>query len=160
MRNQATQIETPRLYLRLSDFFNTVCKLTRMRKGKKKATQSDSDVFRTNCWILDDKYDHVFAVKISRNEDVFALKVAIKAQMPNTLKDIEPFLLILYKISIPCTPQLPECITALELDKLKLNLLLKLSKVLKDGLIDEVVHVVVEIPSGVWVYIVLSLLHL
>ena len=121
---------------------------------------SDSDIITINCWIRGDEYMRVFDVEISRSKSVHALRVAIKAQMPNTLKDIEPFLLILYKISIPCTPQLPERVTALELDRLKLNPLLKLSKVFEDGLLDEHVHVVVEIPSGAWVYVVLSPLHL
>ncbi|KAH9966312.1 hypothetical protein BJV74DRAFT_747349, partial [Russula compacta] len=82
---------------------------------------------RINCWILDDEYDHVFAVKISRNEDVVALKDAIKAKMANSLRDIDSALLILYKVSIPCTPQLLEDVTALKLDELKLNPLDELS---------------------------------
>ncbi len=108
------------------------------------------------CWILGDRYEHVFQVEISRNKIIATLKDAIKAEKQNTLKDIDTCSLILYKVSIPYTPQLAEHATALELDELKLNSFDELSEVFVNGLLHKHVHVVVEIPSGVWVYIALS----
>ena|SRR5258707_7704073 len=103
------------------------------------------------CWILGDQYEHVFGVKISRNEIVDALKDAIKAKRQNFLKDIDATSLILYKVTIPYT-ELAEHATALSGPKLKLGK--ELSEVFVNGLLREHVHVVVEIPSGAWVYVV------
>jgi crinkler effector protein len=119
---------------------------------------SDSDI-TIICWFLGDLYEHVFGVEISRNETVATLKDAIKAENQNTLNDIDADCLILYKVSIPCTSQLAEHATALELDKLELNSLDELSEIFANGLLPKHVHVVIEIPSGAWVYVVLSSLR-
>ena len=121
---------------------------------------SDSDPnLNINCWILGDKYENVLPVQISRNENVAALKRAIKAECHSLLKDIDTFTLILYKVSIQYTPQLAGHATALELNELKINALDELSEVFANGLLRKHVHVVVEIPSGAWVYVVLSSLR-
>jgi len=118
---------------------------------------SDFDL-AINCWILGHEYDP-FQVKISRNENVIALKLAIKTTNQNTLKNIDAQSLVLYKISIPYAPQFAEQAAALELNELRLSPLGKLSEVFADELHDTHVHVVVVIPSRVWVYVVLSSLR-
>ena len=121
---------------------------------------SDSDPnLKINCWTLGDRCEHVFSVQISRNKNVDALKGAIKAKKHPSLKDIDANTLILYKVSILYSPELAEHATALELNELKLHPLDILSEVFADGLLRKHVHVVVEIPSGAWVYIVLSSLR-
>src|SRR5258708_2836454 len=65
---------------------------------------SDSDL-AINCWILGHKYDPL-QVKISRNENVIALKLAIKTTYQNILKNIDAQSLVLYKVSILYTSNL------------------------------------------------------
>ena len=122
---------------------------------------SDSDILTINCWVLGDEYDCVFPVKIPRNESVAALRVAIKAEDPTTMKDIAAKNLILYRVSIPPTPKLAQHVARLGLDGLGLgkNPLSKLSEAFDNGLLDGHVHVVVK-TSGVWAYNYLSTLHL
>ena len=72
---------------------------------------SDSDL-TILCWILGDQYEHIFGVEISRNKIVHALKYAIKAENPNTLKGIDARSLTLYSVAIPST-QLAEHAAAL-----------------------------------------------
>ena len=119
---------------------------------------SDPDLLCINCWILGDDCTHIFVVEISRNEVVYDLKEAIKVKTHPLLNDIVTSTLILYKISIEYTPQLAEHVAALELNE-KLLPLDKLSKAFANGLLPEHVHVVVEIPSGAWVYVGLSSLR-
>jgi hypothetical protein len=118
----------------------------------------DSDPLRINCWILGDDYMHVFVVEISRNEIVHDLKTAIKVEKHPFLNDIDANTLILYKVSIQCTPQLAEHVAALELNE-KLLPWVELSEVFANGLLPKHVHVVVETPSGAWVYVGLSSLR-
>ena len=115
---------------------------------------SDSDL-TINCWILGDHYQHVFSVKISRNENVVILKDAIKLADEIALKDTDACTLILYHVTIPYSLQLAE--HAATSDKLKLNAFDKLSKVFANGSLDTHVNVVVEIPQayGAWVYVFL-----
>ena len=121
---------------------------------------SDSDPnLKINCWTLGDRCEHVFSVQISRNKNVDALKDAIKAKKHNLLKDIDASDLILYKVSILCSPELAEHATALKLNELMLNPVHRLSKVFADRLLRDHVHVAVELSSGAWVYVVLSLLR-
>ena len=121
---------------------------------------SDSDPNLTiNCWVLEDDYEHVFRVEISRNKDVVDLKEAIKAENGSLLKDIDADTLILYKVSIQHTPQLAEHASALELADLRLKPFDDLSEVFANGLPRKHVHPVVEIPSGAWLYVVLSSLR-
>ena len=105
-----------------------------------------------NCWVLGDDYKRVFTVKISRDDNVDGLRKAIKTKCqfshPSNL-------FILYKVSIPCTPQLAEDAAALDLNALELNPVHKLSQVFANGLPDANIHVVVRIPSGAWIYVVL-----
>ena len=101
---------------------------------------------------------HVFVVEISRNKLVDDLKTAIKVERHPSLNDIDASTLILYKVSIEYTPQLAEHVAALELNE-KLLPLDELSEVFANGLLPEHVHVVVEIPSGAWVYVGLSFLR-
>jgi hypothetical protein len=108
---------------------------------------SDSDL-TINCWILGDKSEHIFPVKISRNENVAVLKDAIKTKKLITLNDVDAVTLIQYNVSIPYSPQLAEHAAALELDKLEINPFDKLSQVFADGLLRTDVHVVVEVPQG------------
>lgn len=112
---------------------------------------SDS-LLTTNCWILGHDYHKVFQVEISRDKDVADLKEAIKTKKQNTLKDIDAYALIIYKASIPYSPQLAEHAAALGLNELKLQPLDKLSGFFANGLLDMHVHMVVEVPSGAWVY--------
>jgi Crinkler effector protein N-terminal domain len=115
-----------------------------------------------NYWILGDEYERTYSVEIPSNKNVNALKEAIKAKGLITLKDTEAPALILCNVSIPYSSQLAEHAAALDLDKLKLNPLDKLSKVFANGLLDDThVHVVVKIPqaSGAWVYVGLSSLR-
>ena len=116
---------------------------------------SDSDL-NINCWILGNSSDEVFSVKISRGENVDALKVAINLREGNTLPAKS---LILYKVSIPYSPQLAEDAAALGPNRLKLKPLDVLSEVFANELDRKHVHVIVEIPFGTWVYIVLSSLR-
>jgi Crinkler effector protein N-terminal domain len=111
------------------------------------------------CWVLDDDYDNVFKVEISRNKNVIDLKESIKAEIYNLLKDIDAATLILYKVSIQHTPQLAEHVSALELADLRLHSFDDLSEVFANGLPRKHVHLVVEIPSGAWLYVVLSSLR-
>jgi Crinkler effector protein N-terminal domain len=112
-----------------------------------------------NCWILGHGYEEVFSVEISEDKNVDALRQAIKTESQNTLSAIDAVSLILYKVSIPYSPQLAEHAAALGVNKLRLMPLDKLSKVFENGLVDAHVHVIVEIPSGAWVYVVLSSLR-
>ena len=68
------------------------------------------------------------------------------------MKHIDADDLILYKVSISFSPQLAEHAAALGLNELLP--LDELSGVFANGLLDAHVHVVVEIPSGAWVYVV------
>ena len=121
---------------------------------------SDSDPNLTiYCWVLEDDYNHVFPVEISRNKDVAHLKISIKAENYQLLKDIDADTLILYKVSIRHSPQLAEHVSALELADLRLNTFDDLSEVFANGLPRKHVHLVVEIPSGAWLYVVLSSLR-
>jgi hypothetical protein len=121
-------------------------------------TMSDSGPLSINCWILGDHYEHVFTVKISRNENVDDLKDAIKVKKHHSLNDIDADTLILYKVSIEHNPQLAEHVAALELNE-DLPPLYKLSEVFANGLPWNHVHVVVETPSGACVYVGLSSLR-
>ena len=96
---------------------------------------------------------HVFLVEISRDKFVYNLKEAIKVEA--SLKDIDAKSLILYQVSIECTPQIAEHVAALELNE-QLPPWERLSVVFANELLDKHVHVVVEIPSGAWVYVSLS----
>jgi Crinkler effector protein N-terminal domain len=121
---------------------------------------SDSDILKINCWVLGDRYNRAFQVKIPRNESVDALRVAIKAKKPNAMKDIDAHSLILYKVSIPFSPELAQDVARLGLDGLGLdNPFSKLSVAFDNELLDGYVHVVVKI-SGVWTSNYLSTLHL
>lgn len=112
-----------------------------------------------NCWILGDDYKHAFTVEISKNKNVNFLKKAIKIDRHPSLNNINAATLILYKVSIEYTPQLAEHVAALGLNE-ELLPLAKLSEVFANELLCEHVHVVVEIPSGAWVYVGLSSLRL
>ena len=121
---------------------------------------SDSDPNLTiNCWVLEDDYNNLFKVEISRNKDVTDLKECIKAKNDHLLKDIDARTLILYKVSIQHSPQLAEHVSALELADLRLNPCDDLSEVFANGLPRKHVHLVVEVPSGAWLYVVLSSLR-
>ena len=111
--------------------------------------------FNINCWIEGDDYNRIFSIKISRDENVDALKVAIKARNQIALKDVDAVALILHHVSIPPSPELAEHVAAS--DKLKLNALDTLSEVFANGLLAKHVNVVVEVPQayGAWVYVVL-----
>ncbi len=112
---------------------------------------SDSDL-NIHCWILGEPYKHIVPVKISRNAPVANLKVAIRdAAHPSRLERISPATLILYRVSIPHTPQLAEHAAALELHELEMDSTDELSDVFANGLLRKHVHVIVEIPSGAWV---------
>jgi hypothetical protein len=89
---------------------------------------------------------------------VYDLKTAIKVERHHSLNDIVASTLILYKVSIECTPQLAEHVAALELNE-KLLPLNELSEVFANELLRKHVHVVVETPSGAWVYVGLSSLR-
>ena len=116
------------------------------------------DSITINCWRLGFLYTSVFSVQISRNANVSALRLAIKAA-DTTLKDISATNLILYRVSIPCTPQLADHVDALELNGLRINPLDKFKVIFADGPPEDCVHVVIGIPSGAWVYVVLSSLR-
>jgi hypothetical protein len=119
---------------------------------------SNSDL-AIRCWILGEGYRHTFKIRISRNEDVEALKLAIKTVNQNTFKDLDARSLVLYNASIPLTPQLAEHAAALELNKLRLDAADELSEVFAKGLLDRHVHVIVGTHSRTWVYVVLSSLR-
>jgi Crinkler effector protein N-terminal domain len=118
----------------------------------------DTDPLSINCWIMGDDYRRVFPVKISSNEVVGHLKDAIKVNKHPSLNDIDASTLILYKVSIECTPQLAERVAALELNE-ELLPLDELSEVFANGLLRKHLHVVVKTPSGAWVYVGLSSLR-
>jgi hypothetical protein len=114
-----------------------------------------SDPLTINCWIVGDNYMAAFPVEISRNKLIAHLKEAIKVERPALLNDIDAPDLILYKVSINFTPQLAEHVAALELNE-QLLPFDELSEVFANGLPRKHVHVVVETPSGAWVYVGLS----
>jgi hypothetical protein len=116
---------------------------------------SESDL-AINCWMLGEEYDQTFQVKLSVNEDVAALRLAVKSRRQITLKNFDAESLILYGVSIPCTPELAEQVAALELNELRLHPLHKLSAIFVNGLLDTHVHVAVGIRSRAWLHVVLS----
>jgi hypothetical protein len=70
---------------------------------------------------------------------------------------IEAHDLIVYHVSIPVSSELVERVTALKLnEEMEMNPVHRLSDVFTDELLDTHVHVVVETPSGAWIYVVLS----
>ena len=75
------------------------------------------------------------------------------------MKNFDAESLVLYKASIPYTPQLAEHAAAVELNGLRLDPFGKLSEVFTDELHDTHVHVVVGICSRAWVYVILSSLR-
>jgi hypothetical protein len=178
-----TQIETPQFYLGPSDFklfkvppmtftkkissvaqhLNPRAPLARTGESSSNPqppTMSDSDPLSINCWLLGDDYKHVFQVEIPRNKVVGHLKDAIKVKNHVSLNDIDAHTLILYKVSIECTPQLAEHVAALKLNENEELLPWdELSEVFANGLPRKHLHVVVETPSGAWVYVGLSSLR-
>jgi hypothetical protein len=107
-------------------------------------------------FILGDGYDQIEEVTISRNKSVPALKHAVKATYENRLKNVDAAYLVLYKASIPISPRLPELATELAANEPRLDPSGILSEVFADELPRAHVHLVVEIPSRAWVYVVLS----
>ena len=144
VRNNEPQIETPQSYLGLRG-----CPRRGAAPALSSTSQmSDTDILTINCWIQGDRYSCAFQVKIPRNESVDALRVAIKATNPK-MKDINAHSLILYKVSIPFSPELAQDVARLGLDGLGLdNPFSKLSVAFDNELLDGYVHVVVQLPLG------------
>ena len=90
--------------------------------------------------------------------NVIALRFAIKAT-ETRFEGINATDLILYHVSVPYTPQLADNVAGLELDNLKMDPLDKLEVFFTDDPPGDHVHVVIKIPSGAWVYVVLSSLR-
>jgi Crinkler effector protein N-terminal domain len=140
--------------------------LTFGRRGAAPALSSTSQTSQMfgsdiiiNCLVLGDAYSRVFQVEIPINKSVAALRDAIKAKNTTVMKDIEAYMLTLYKVSIPLTPEIANDVAELGPDRLWLNPLSTLSEALGDGLPDGYVHVVIKTP-GAWAYNYLSTLHL
>ncbi|KAF9222175.1 hypothetical protein BS17DRAFT_818882 [Gyrodon lividus] len=56
-----------------------------------------SDVFTLYCWVRGTDINQHFGVKISRTENVNALKTLMKQSCPNTFHDVDAAALQLYK---------------------------------------------------------------
>ena len=103
--------------------------------------------FALVCYLRGDDYTRVLEVKIGGEESVAALKEAIKEKTRPDFDDIRADSLVLWKVSVPFNPSLPE-------DVERLNLIVEnslqpldiLQDVFPSGLVRKSVHIVVDRP--------------
>lgn len=63
----------------------------------KALTSHNTKALTLNCWVRGSDVENVFEVKISRADNVTALKEAIKNKIPVTFRDVDAVFLPLYK---------------------------------------------------------------
>jgi hypothetical protein len=101
-----------------------------------------------NCFVLGGRGDQVFTVKIPRNDNVSILKDLIKEKKAHDLDHVDASNLELWKVSLPVDTLTQE----LTVDNIKgaqqLCSVTKISSLFGEALDDELVHVLVQSPSG------------
>jgi Crinkler effector protein N-terminal domain len=104
-------------------------------------------MFKLLCYVRGDPYTQAFYVKIEEDEDVAALKKAIKAKASQTFRDFDYKSLVIWKSFVTYDKNLKENVERLDLDYNKsLKPLDSLSDIFSSELEKKSVHVIVERP--------------
>jgi hypothetical protein len=106
-------------------------------------------MLRLFCYVRDEHYNQAFPVKIDEDEDVAALKEAIKAKKIKTFHEVDADSLVLWASSVPYNENLKENVERLNLDYDKsLQPLDSLSGIFSSELEKKSIHVVVDNPPS------------
>src|ERR1700733_7977482 len=106
-------------------------------------------MLRIFCYVRDEHYKQAFAVKIEEDEDVAALKEAIKAKKSKSFHQVDADSLVLWASPVPYNEDLKENVERLNLDYDKsLQPLDSLSGIFSSELEKKSIHVVVDSPPS------------
>ena len=98
-----------------------------------------------NCFVLGSDSSEVFTVKISKTS---ILKDLIKEKHSRRLSHVDASELILSQVSLPVDAITPE-LTVEDIESCqKLHSVKKISSIIGEGLVDEHVHILVQVPTG------------
>ena len=101
-----------------------------------------------NCFLLGDDSSNVFRVKIPRTENVRILRDLIKEKQSRRLNHVEASELTVWKVSLPVDAISPE-LTVDDVQELQeLHFVKKISLIFGEALVDEHVHILVQVRTG------------
>jgi len=101
-----------------------------------------------NCFVLGGDSSEVFTVEILKTKNVSILKDLIKEKQSPRLNHVVASELILSQVSLPVDTITPE----LTVDNIetcqKLHSVKKVSSIFGEALVDEHIHILVQVPTG------------
>jgi hypothetical protein len=101
-----------------------------------------------NCFILGGDTSEVFTVEILNTKNVSILKHLIKEERPRRLNHVDASELTTWKVSLPVDTIMPE-LTVDDVEPCeKLHSVKKIPSIFGETLVDEHVHVLVQVPTG------------
>ena len=107
----------------------------------------DTIMFSLFCYVRGDHYKQAFPVKIEEDEDIAALKKAIKEEKSKTFHEFEADSLVLWKTSVTYNTNLKENVERLDLDYDKsLEPLDHLLDIFSSDMEKKSVHIVIDHP--------------